>query len=291
VSEPRPEPGRYLRKLAARTAAVGTVLCLGIDPDPQQLPRGFPPTLDGVERFARLLLDAAGPYAAAVKPNLAFFEAWGSAGIAALERLRALVPAELPVVLDAKRADIGSTSEHGASALFDALGADAVTVNPYLGGDAVAPYVARPGGFAYVLCRTSDPGSAQFQDLPVGDEVLYLHVARTVARWAPPGAVGLVVGATAPAELRRVRVAAPGLPFLVPGVGAQGGSEAAVLEAGPAGEGPASALPGGALLVNVSRGIARAALADGLRVASLSDAGEAIAHAAEGWATRLRVLA
>ena len=121
----------YLERLAARSAATGTVLCLGLDPDPAALPPGFSPDLRGVEAFARLLLEAAAPYAAAVKPNLAFFEAFGSEGIAALERLRAGMPADLPVVLDAKRGDIGSTAARQAVALFDRLGGDAVTANPY----------------------------------------------------------------------------------------------------------------------------------------------------------------
>lgn len=287
----RPAPGGYLRKLAARTLSVGSVLCVGIDPAPDQLPRGFPRTLEGVERFAGLVLEAAGPYAAAVKPNLAFFEAWGSAGVAALERLRGLVPTDLPVILDAKRADIGTTSVQGATALFEALGADAVTVNPYLGRDAVEPYVARDGGFAYVLCRTSNPGAAEFQGLSVAGQPLYLHVARTVAGWAAEGGVGLVVGATAPAELRLVRAATPALPFLVPGVGAQGGSETDVLDAGPVTSGPAAASPGGALLVNVSRGISGAATSAADAEGPAADPAEAVARAAEAWSSRLRVLA
>ena len=175
LARPRPPRRRvavavvtsYLDRLAARTAATGIVLCVGLDPDPAALPAGFPATLDGIERFARLLLEAALPYAAAVKPNLAFFEAHGSAGIAALERLRAAVPADVPFVADAKRGDIGSTAERQAVALFDALGADAVTVNPYLGEEAIAPLLARADRFAYVLCRTSNPGAAELQGLEV----------------------------------------------------------------------------------------------------------------------------
>ena len=129
----------YLERLAARSATSGTVLCLGIDPDPGALPPGFPPNVAGVERFARLLVEAAAPQAAAVKPNLAFFEAFGSAGIAALERIRAAVPDGVPVIADAKRGDIGSTAARQAAALYDALGADAITVNPYLGEEAVRP--------------------------------------------------------------------------------------------------------------------------------------------------------
>lgn len=277
-------PPSYLQKLGARTAVTGSVLCLGIDPDPDALPAGFPCTVEGIERFANLLVEAAGPFATAIKPNIAFFEAWGSDGIAVLERLRRAVPDDVPLIIDAKRGDIASTSARGAVALFDVLGADAVTVNPYLGRDAVEPYLARGDGFAYVLCRTSNAGAGEFQDASVDGEPLYLRVARTVATWAEEGTIGLVVGATAPEELRQVRRAAPSMPFLVPGVGAQGGSESTVLADGPASAGPAEGSPGGALLVNVSRGIAAAAI-------GAADPGQAIADAAQGWSARLRVLA
>jgi orotidine-5'-phosphate decarboxylase len=147
--------GGFLERLAARSAAVGSVLCLGIDPDPAALPPGFSADIVGVEAFACLLVEAASPYASAVKPNLAFFEAFGSAGIAALERIRAVVPDDLPFIADAKRGDIGSTAARQAVALFDRLGADAITVNPYLGSEAIAPLLERTDRFAYVLCRTS----------------------------------------------------------------------------------------------------------------------------------------
>jgi len=294
------EPDTYLTRLAARTARTGTVLCLGLDPDPAALPDGFTADVRGIESFARLLLDAALPYAAAVKPNLAFFEAFGSAGIAALERLRALVPSDVPVVIDAKRADIGSTAARQATALFDGLGADAITVSPYLGEEAIAPLLARSDRFAYVLCRTSNPGAAELQGLEVESdddkapaEPLYARVARRAATWGPGGTVGLVVGATAPDELSAIRAIAPRLAFLVPGVGAQGGDEAAVLRDGPARDGPSAARPGGGLLVNVSRGIANAALAgDDLagNGPAKTDPGERIAGATRDWARRLRVL-
>jgi orotidine-5'-phosphate decarboxylase len=138
----------FLERLAARSARTGTVLCLGIDPDPAALPAGFAPTLDGVERFSRLLVEAALPSVAAVKPNLAFFEAFGSAGMAALERIRAAVPSDVPFVADAKRGDIGSTAARQAAALFDGLGADAVTVNPYLGEEAILPLLERLDRYA-----------------------------------------------------------------------------------------------------------------------------------------------
>ena len=285
-------PATYLERLGARSRATGTVLCLGLDPDPEALPEGFGRDLRGVERFAALLLEVAVPYAAAVKPNLAFFEAFGSAGMAALERLRATVPADVPVVADAKRGDIGSTAARQATALFDQLGADAVTVNPYLGAEAVAPLLERTDRFAYLLCRTSNPGAGELQDLEVAAdpatgrpaERLHERVARLANGWGPGGTVGLVVGATAAGELARIRALAPGLAFLVPGVGAQGGAVEPVLEHGPASVAPASGRPGHGLLVNVSRAIAGAATMQG------EDPFERIRTAAADWAARLPVL-
>jgi orotidine-5'-phosphate decarboxylase len=292
-------PGRagYLARLAARSAATRTVLCLGIDPDPRALPPGFSPDLAGVEAFATLLVEAASPVAAAVKPNLAFFEAFGSAGIAALERLRSRLPADVPVVMDAKRGDIGTTAARQAAALFDGLGADAITVSPYLGEEAIQPLLERVDRFAYVLCRTSNPGAAELQGLVVAAddaaghpaEPLYARVARRATAWGPGGTVGLVVGATAPQELQEIRAIAPGLAFLVPGVGAQGGDEAAVLRDGRATGDPAGGRPGGGLLVNVSRGIAGAANREG-GGRSGADVGEQLAAAARDWAARLPVL-
>jgi orotidine-5'-phosphate decarboxylase len=287
----------YLERLAARSAAIDSVLCLGIDPDPATLPPGFSTDLRGVEAFAHLVLEAAVPYAAAVKPNLAFFEAFGSEGIAALERLRAAVPRDVPIVADAKRADIGSTTARQAIALFDRLAADAVTVSPYLGEEAIAPLLERSDRFAYVLCRTSNPGAAEIQGLVVAAdadtgapaEPIWARVARRAATWGPGGTVGLVVGATAPAELAAVRDIAPGLAMLVPGVGAQGGALAPLLASGPARIPPAGGRPGGGLLVNVSRGIAGVA-AGSCGVGSGGDLEELLAAAAADWAKRLPVL-
>ncbi len=286
----------YLERLAARSAATGTVLCLGLDPDPTVLPAGFPPGLPGLERFATLLVEAAGPFAAAIKPNLAFFEAFGAPGVAALERIRGTLPGDLPVVADAKRGDIGSTAARQATALFDVLGADAVTVSPYLGAEAIAPLLERTDRFAYVLCRTSNPGAGELQDLTVPAdpsidapaEPLHRRVARRAARWGPGGTVGLVVGATAPGELARIRATVPGLAFLVPGVGAQGGETGPVLDHGRASDGPVAARVGGGLLVNISRGIAGAALDPPNGPAG--DPFERVAAAAADWARRLPVL-
>ncbi len=284
-------PAGYLDRLAARIAAVRSVLCVGIDPDGDALPAGFPAGLAGIERWASLLLEHAGPSAAAVKVNVAFFEAWGAAGVAALERLRAQIPPDLPFIADAKRGDIGPTSARIAAALFDALGADAVTVNPYLGADAIAPLLDRADRFAYLLCRTSNPGAGALQGLQVPPddalrapaEPLALRVARLAVTWERhPGTVGLVVGATAPSELAAIRRVAPRLPFLVPGVGAQGGDVPSTLQDGPATI-PGRTDPDGFLLVNVSRGIAGAG-------AGSVDPGAAVAEAARRWATRLQVL-
>ncbi|MFL5777772.1 MAG: orotidine-5'-phosphate decarboxylase [Chloroflexota bacterium] len=297
---PVPEPairGGYLERLARRSAAVGSVLCLGLDPDPGALPRGFSRSLAGVERFAALILEAGLPAAAAVKPNLAFFEAFGSAGMGALERLRARVPPDVPVIADVKRGDIGTTAERQAVALFDVLGADAVTVSPYLGRDAVAPFLERTNRFTYVLCRTSNPGAAMIQALTVLEdatlgapaEPLHARVARLAARWAPPDALGLVVGATAPTELAAIRRVVPDLAFLVPGVGAQGGDLEAVLTNGPAAADPTAARPGRGLLVNVSRGVASAATGEA-GTSGPADLLERLARAAADWAARLPVL-
>ncbi len=313
-------PGTYLERLAARSAAVGSVLCLGIDPDPATLPAGFTPDVRGIERFALLLVEAAAPFAAAIKPNLAFFEAYGSAGWAALERVRAAIPADVPVIADAKRADIDSTTARQVVGYYDSLGVDAVTISPYLGEEAVAAYLERPDRFAYVLCRTSNAGGADIQGLAVRgvwdadgayaapDEPLWARVARNVAGWGPGGTAGLVVGATAPAELRAARAIAPGLAFLVPGVGSQGGATEPVLAFGPATEPPAGGRPGGGLVVNVSRGISQAASGGPGRAAGASvdgapngaengaakgasaDPGELVAEAARSWSAKLPVL-
>ncbi|HET7026250.1 MAG TPA: orotidine-5'-phosphate decarboxylase [Candidatus Limnocylindrales bacterium] len=288
----------YLERLAARSGAVGTVLCLGLDPDPDALPAGFGRDVAGVEAFARVALEACLPFVAAVKPNLAFYEAFGSRGIAALERLRALVPADVPVILDGKRGDIGSTSARLAVALFGALGADAITLNPYLGRAAILPLLERADRFSYLLCRTSNPGADELQGLAVGDpgqaggpeparETLAVRVARAVAAWpeASAGTVGLVVGATAPAELAAIRAAVPGLAFLVPGLGAQGGDLEAVRRAGPAAVPPGGGRAGGGLVVNVGRAILGAA------GTAPGDPADALAAAARNWSARLAVLA
>lgn len=287
----------YLDRLAVRSATVRSVMCLGLDPDPAALPDAFSPDLAGVEGFARLLVEAAAPFAAAIKPNLAFFEAFGSDGLAVLERIRATLPPDLPVVLDGKRGDIGTTVARQAVALFDRLGADAVTVNPYLGGEAVAPLFGRQDRFAYILCRTTNPGAGELQALMVAadphigapEEPLYLRVARLASTWGPGTTVGLVAASTAPTELAAVRAVVPGLPFLIPGIGAQGGELDPVLTHGPATASPGGDRPGRGLLVNVSRAIAAAAIGSP-PAGGPTDLGERLAAAAADWASRLPVL-
>jgi len=243
-----------LVRLRARLARLGAPLCLGIDPHPDALPRGLPANVGGIETFARGIVEAASEHAVAVKINVAFFEAFGSPGIAALERVRADLPGDLFVILDAKRGDIGPTAERYAAALFGHLEADAVTLSPYLGEDAVEPFLAFPDRVVYVLARTSNPSAATVQDLTVDGELLYERVARWVAERWPGGRVGLVVGATRPEDLRRLRDIAPSPAFLVPGVGAQGGELAAAVACCHGTDAPG--------VVNVSRAIAGASRGD-----------------------------
>jgi len=239
-----------LERLRARVERLGAPLCLGIDPHPDQLPEELPRSVDGIERFARGVIEAAADEAVAIKINVAFFEAFGSAGFAALERVRAEIPREHVVILDAKRGDIGTTAERQAAALFGHLGADAVTLSPYLGADAIEPFLAWPERMVYVLARTSNPNAGEVQDRLADGLPLFRRVAGWVAERWPDPRVGLVVGATAPDELQQLRAAVPGPGFLVPGVGAQGGDLAAAVAACHGRRAPG--------VVSVSRGIAAA---------------------------------
>ncbi len=227
-----------------------TLLCVGLDPHPEDLPE---PSATAARDFCLRLIEATAPFALAFKPNAAFFEIYGAAGWQALaEVIAAAHAAGLPVVLDAKRGDIASTARAYARAAFKTLNADALTVNPYLGRDAVLPFLEAPEKGVFLLAKTSNPGSADLQDVPLAEGgLLYERVAALAQTWGAAGNVGLVVGATHPEALRRVRAAAPGLWFLAPGVGAQGGNLEAALAAGlrPDGLG---------MLVAVSRGISRA---------------------------------
>ena len=235
---------RFFEKLERAARKNGSLLCVGLDPDPALMP------VDDVADFNRAIIAATSDYVCAYKPNLAFYEALGEKGYAALSETLAAIPDDIPTIGDAKRGDIGNTAKAYARALFDDLGFDAATVNPYLGGDAVEPFLEREEKAAFILCRTSNPGARDLQDLAVSDggasRPLFEVVAEMAARWNARGNVGLVVGATYPEELRRVRQICPEMTFLVPGVGAQGGDLAAVMANGLDAK-------GGGLIINVSR--------------------------------------
>ncbi len=242
----------FFEQLEQRAREIDSLLCVGLDPRAQDA------TSAREECFH--LIEVTSEYALAFKPNAAFFEAFGAAGVAALKDVIARVPPEIPVILDAKRGDIADTAEAYARAAFDELGAQAITLNPYLGGEALRPFLSRSDRGAFVLCKTSNPGADEFQGSRMQPHegasqdtgcALYEMVAQHAQAWNANGNVGLVVGATDPQALRQVRAAAPDLWFLVPGVGAQGGDLQAALEAGlrPNGMG---------LIINVSRAISQA---------------------------------
>ncbi len=189
-------------RLAARMRERDSLVCVGLDPDPVRFPapvRAIDDPEEAIVAFAAGIVEATADLACAFKPNLGFFLAHGASGIRALERTRALIPAEVPVILDAKIGDIGSTAAAYARGVFDEWDFDAVTLNPYLGEDALAPFIDRPGRGAFILCKTSNPGSGDLQDLPLVDgERLSRRVASTVEQWSEshPATLGLVVGAT-----------------------------------------------------------------------------------------------
>lgn len=227
-----------LRSVQRRT---DSLLCVGLDVDPRRLPDGLSRDRAGVERFLRGIVEATADLVCAYKPNLAFFEALGEDCYPLLRSTLAAIPADIITIADGKRGDIGTTAERYATALFEVLGFDAATVAPYQGTDSIEPYIADPTRGGFVLCKTSNAGSEDFQDVLCDSggspAPLYELVARKALEWNVRGNVGLVVGATYPAQLARIRQLAPGLPILVPGVGAQGGdaAEAARLGAEPDG--------------------------------------------------------
>lgn len=231
-----------MEKLEKRVNEVG-FLCIGLDPSRDDLPEY---TADAARTFCLSLIEATKPVAAAYKPNAAFFEVFGAAGWTALEDVCKAVPKEIPVVLDAKRGDIGNTAQAYAEAAYAI--ADIVTVSPYMGTDSVAPFLRDPTKGVFALCKTSNPGSNDLQTLElVKGGPLYVHVAALAASWGPN--VGLVVGATDSVALRAVRAECPDVWLLAPGLGAQGGD---MLQA-------VSAMGGRRMLLPMSRAIARAA--------------------------------
>jgi orotidine-5'-phosphate decarboxylase len=252
-------------------AASGSLLCVGLDPDPARLPAPLDGAPDAIARFCQAIVDATADLVCAFKPQIAYFASQRAEQ--QLERLCSYIRESYPdvtLILDAKRGDIGSTAEHYAREAFGRYSAHAVTVNPYLGGDSVMPFFAHGGG-VIALCRTSNPGGADFQALDCGGVPLYLRVAQSVADdWSRHGECGVVVGATAPDELAQVREVVGDLPILVPGVGAQGGDPVQVVAGGatPTGTG---------LVVNSSRAILYASHGDDFAEAARSAALEALA--------------
>ena len=240
----------FAARLARAHATSGSLVCVGLDPDLARLPRDFAASPEPLLAFNRRIIDATADLAAAFKPQIAFYSALGKeAELAATIRyIRERAPHAL-IILDAKRNDVGNTAEAYASEAFDRYGADAVTVNPYMGEDSVRPFLARRDRGAILLCRTSNSGARDFQDLLVDGLPLYRRVAERADRhWNENKNLMLVVGATCPAEMAELRHAHPRLWFLVPGIGAQGGDLDSTLAAGLDAD-------GGGMLISSSRGI------------------------------------
>ncbi len=240
----------FADRLQQAQSQSGSLVCIGLDPDPARLPAEFAAVPEPLFAFNRRIVDASVGIAAAYKPQIAFYSACGAEAelLASIRYIRERAPSAL-VILDAKRGDIGHTAEAYAREAFDRYGADAVTVNPYMGEDSVRPFLARPDRGAIVLCRTSNSGAKDFQDLRIDGVPLYrLIAARAAEHWNEHNNLMLVVGATFPRDLAELRRAHPRLPFLVPGIGAQGGDLEAAIEAG-------LDAAGAGLLVNSSRAI------------------------------------
>jgi orotidine-5'-phosphate decarboxylase len=238
-------------KLDARIASADSLLCVGLDPVVEKLPQPFAGSLEDVVDFCTEIVASTHDVAAAFKPNLAFFMALGPDGLRALERVHDAIPDDIPVILDGKLNDMGETAKAYTRSVFDIMGFDALTVAPYLGEDALQPYLSYEGKGIIVLCKTSNPGSGDLQDLKLeSGEPLYLHVADRCREWddAYPADVGMVVGATYPDQLATVRERCPDQVILLPGLGAQGGDTAASVRAGVTAD-------GGGLLCSASRSI------------------------------------
>jgi orotidine-5'-phosphate decarboxylase len=250
----------FVDQLHAAQARNGSMLCVGLDPEPSRFPAGLKGDAGKIYDFCARIVDATADLAIAFKPQIAYFSAHSAEG--QLEKLMAHMRANaphVPVILDAKRGDIGSTAEQYAKEAFERYGADAVTLSPFMGFDSVQPYLKFGGKGAFLLCRTSNPGGDDLQNQRLasveGQPLLYEHVAKLAqGPWNLNGQLGLVVGATYPAEIERVRALAPTLPLLIPGVGAQGGDAVATVKAGWRADAP--------IVVNSSRAILYASSGD-----------------------------
>jgi orotidine-5'-phosphate decarboxylase len=243
----------FLEMLQAAQLRNGSMLCVGLDPEPTRFPVGLKDNAARIFEFCARIVDATGDLACAFKPQIAYFAAHRAEDQLEqlMRHLRASFP-QVPVILDAKRGDIGSTAEQYAREAFERYGADAVTLSPFMGFDSVQPYLKYPDKGAFLLCRTSNPGGDDLQNQRLasveGQPLLYEHIARLAqGSWNVNGQLGLVVGATYPNEIERVRDIAPTLPLLIPGVGAQGGDAMATVQAGWRAKGP--------IVVNSSRAI------------------------------------
>jgi len=219
-------------------------LCVGLDPDVSRIPSHIAEGATPIQTFLGAIIEATRPFAAAYKINTAFFEQYGRQGIEAMYDVRELVGSTF-CIIDAKRGDIGNTSSAYAVSVFSDLEGDAATVAPYMGRDSVEPFLSFPDKLVYVLALTSNPGSADFQRVLIKGKPLYRHVIDTAMTWSKAGGLGFVVGANSPAELAELRSAMPDTPFLIPGIGTQGASEAEIIEAND----------GGPALFNQSRAI------------------------------------
>ena len=220
-------------------------LCVGLDIAVESFP-GVDPDLDFLKAHAKKVIDATRELAVAYKPNLGFFERWGSKGFEWLEETLDYIGNEHILVADAKRGDIGNTAKQYAKSVFDYFGFDAVTVNPYMGSDAIRPFISQPEKGAFILCRTSNPSAGELQDQETPSGLLYENVAQCAVQLNENDNVGLVIGATVPQEIQHIRELAPDLPFLLPGIGAQGGDLEKSMRYGNS---------NGIALINISRGI------------------------------------
>ena len=240
----------FIDKLSAAWTANQSLLCVGLDPDLDKLPAALRGAPDGIATFCREIIDATADLACAFKPQIAYFAALGAER--QLEAICAYAREHyphIPLILDAKRGDIGATARQYAREAYDRYGADAVTVNPYMGFDSVEPYMEWQERGVIILCRTSNAGGSDLQFLQVDGQPLYQHVARLVAnKWNVNGQCALVVGATYPEELAQVRAIVKDMPLLVPGIGAQGGDIAATVNAG-------KTAAGAGMMINSSRAI------------------------------------
>ncbi len=256
----------FVERLDAAMTRNRSLLCVGLDPWPSSMP------IDDIAAFNRAIIDATADLVCAYKPNFAFYEAEGIAGLEALRQTIEAAPDGVPMLLDAKRGDLGNTAIAYAKAAFEVWGADAVTVNPYQGRDALQPFLDYADRGVFILARTSNPGSAEFQDLrvrgPVGERPLHEEVAGQACAWNDNGNVGLVVGATVPEELARVRSIAGSMPVLVPGVGAQGGDLEASVRNGTDANGRRALISASRSVLYASSGrdFADAARAEALRL-------------------------